>query len=303
MIQETEVKEGLSLETEGQEDKTSTVETEENIEALENEGAKDKETEAAETEDDSSEEESPPSLEDVRKNIDSLDAQMKEDREELSFYQGKVGVIREDMMKGLPVIKDPDGKSIYEMSQEEFDTIVDITYAEASDPKEAAKVVSQAREARKTFQKRMEPYLKEAEGIRDKIIAHREKEWAMAEKELKALYPGVKDFDAELRDAAIKELETQPLLAERLNQGVVAKFKYLLNLLERTGVKEKLNAAERKTEQGNRGKTVASKGKSSSRSATRETTFTAKQINEMSLEEYAKHRDKIYAQTASNKNK
>jgi len=240
-----------------------------------------------------------PSLEQIRENVRKHEDDLKEEREDIQFYESKLETIQKDLTRGLPDIV-ANGKSIYEMTPEEFEGIIDQTY-QAHDKEEAAKRVAEARSSRKKYLDEAKKYAPSAAKFQQEAEKFRAKEWNLAEKELKALYPGIEKFSQQIKDKAIEELNSDKLLVDRVNQGVVAKFRYLVNLVKNEGIEAKLTKAELKTEQGNREKTAAGKGKGSSASEARETAYTPERIKAMTLEEYRAHKDKIYASSKAKK--
>lgn len=254
-------------------------------------GAENKEAAGAEDE--------PPTLEQVRENIRKHEDDLKEEREEIAFYEKRLEKVPQNIVKdlGLDEIV-ANGKSIYEMTPEEFEGVIDQTY-QVHEKEKAAALVAEARRNRKEYFKEAAKYAPAAQKFQTEAEAFRAKEWNLAEKELRALYPGIEKYATDIKDQAVKELNADKVLVERVNQGVVAKFRYLVNLVKSAGIEDKLTKAELKTEQGNREKASAGKGKGSSASESRETAYTPERIKKMSLKEYREHKSKIYAATST----
>lgn len=243
--------------------------------------------------DDNQDEDAAPSLDEIRANVRKHEEELKEEREDIQYYENKLETIQKDLTKGLPDIV-ANGKSIYEMTPDEFEGVIDQTY-QVHAKEEAAQRVAEARAARKKYMEEAKKYAPSAAKFQQEAEKFRAKEWNLAEKELKALYPGIEKYSQQIKEKAMEELNADRLLVDRVNQGVVAKFRYLVNLVKSEGIEAKLNKAELKTEQGNREKASAGKGKGSSASEARETAYTPERIRKMSLEEYRQHKDKIYA--------
>lgn len=248
---------------------------------------------AEETTDEQTDGDEAPSLDEIRANVRKHEEELKEEREDIQFYESKLEAIQKDLTKGLPDIV-ANGKSIYEMTPDEFEGVIDQTY-QAHEKDKAAQLVSEARSARKKYLEEAKKYAPAAAKFQQDAEKFRAKEWNLAEKELKALYPGIEKYTQQIKERAMEELNADRLLVERVNQGVVAKFRYLVNLVKNEGIEAKLNKAELKTEQGNQEKASAGKGKGSSAAEARETAYTPERIRKMSLEEYRQHKDKIYA--------
>lgn len=286
-----EIKDEIKPETDDQNPESESEEDESESEVGESESA---ESDSEQSEDSEEEVSEAPTLEQIRENIKQHDDQMRDDREEFEFYETKLETIRKDIIGSLPDYT-ANGKSIYDMDQDEFDNVIDRTYAE-NDRDAAQQMVGMAREARKQYFEKIKPYAADASKLQERAEASRAREWELAAKEIKALHPGIEKYEQELNAMALKELEASPLLVKRVNMGVAAKFKYLANLVKQAGIEEKLTAAETKKEQGNREKALASKGKRSSRSDTRETVFTSDQIKKMTPEEWRKNKDSVMRQ-------
>lgn len=258
-----------------------------------------KPAETEETKEEKSDEDEAPSLDEIRENVRKHEEELKEEREDIQFYESKLETLQKDLTKGLPDIV-ANGKSIYEMTPEEFEGIIDQTY-QVHEKEAAAKLVSEARGARKKYMEEAKKYAPSAAKFQQDAEKFRAKEWTLAEKELKALYPGIDQYAQEIKDKAIEQLNADKLLVDRVNQGVVAKFRYLVKLVQEEGIEAKLTKSELKREQGNREKASAGKGKGSSASEARETAYTPERIKAMTLEEYRAHKDKIYATSKAKK--
>lgn len=287
--------------TEAKEDTKDLLEPSKEAEEQDNQATEVKETEKKPNPPEAKEpaKEDPPgeeeavTLERVRENVRAHDEALKEDREDLAFAETQLQNIHEDILKGLPDIV-ANGKSIYEMTAKEFENVIVQTF-EVHDRDKAREMVSEARAARDKYLDEAKKYAPVTQKFQADAEAHRNKEWLAAEKELKALYPGIEKYGNQIREHAVKELQENKVLAARVNQGVVAKFRYLMGVAKELGIEAELTKAELKAEQGNREKTAAGKGKSSSASEARETAYTAERIRKMTLEEYRAEKDKIKA--------
>lgn len=289
----------MSEETTNQETKDLLEPSKEAEKQPEAETKAEKPAEPEETKEDKQDEEEAPSLEEIRENVRKHEEALKEEREDIQFYETKLETVQKDLTKGLPDIV-ANGKSIYEMTPDEFEGVIDQTY-QAHEKDEAAKRVAEARSARKKYMEEAKKYAPSAAKFQQEAEKFRAKEWNLAEKELKALYPGIDKYSQQIKEKAIEELNADKLLVDRVNQGVVAKFRYLVNLVKSEGIEAKLNKAELKTEQGNREKASAGKGKGSSASDARETAFTPERIKAMTLEEYRANKHIIYASSKAKK--
>jgi hypothetical protein len=242
-----------------------------------------------------------PTLEQIRANVRQHETDLAEEREEIAFYENKLQNIQKDLVKGLPDIV-ANGKSIYEMTPEEFEDVIDQTY-QVHDREKATAIVAEARQARKKYLEEAKKYAPSAVKFRQDAEKFRAKEWNLAEQELRKLYPGIEKYADQIKNKAVEELNADKVLVERVNQGVVAKFRYLINLVKSEGIEDKLTKAELKTEQGNREKASAGKGKGSSASESRGTAYTPERLRSMrqNLDEYRAQKDKIYAYSGEKK--
>lgn len=268
------------------------------------ESEKDDETddEGDKEEDDSDEEKSEdkPNNRDqkIEKRISSLTAKLKAKDEELAEARERISDLEKNVeeehqyvISKLPAweIK---GRSIYEMSNDEFDDAVDFIYELDIPAEEKRDRVKTAREARREYFKQVQPIALENQQVTKEAETLWQKDWTTVETELLEMYPEIQGDIPRVKEYIQKELQKRPLLVKRLRQNIVQKFKYTLDVLKELGIDKKLEQEEyaKDTAPGLK----AGKGKASP-SKSKTPTFTRAQIGKMSLADYEKNEKAIDA--------
>jgi hypothetical protein len=255
--------------------------------------------EDAESEEDKEEGDKPNQNQKVEKRINSLTAKLKAKDEELAEARDRISELernteeeKQDVLNQLPAIN-YNGKSIYDLTNDEFIEAVETCYSRDDLTKEEkAQFVREAKEARKRYLEKIQPiFAEEMQNIKEAEVVW-QTEWGEVQREFLEMYPTIQEEIGNISEFMQDEFRKRPLLVKRLKKGTVEKFKYTLDVLKRLGIDKKLDKEEyaKDTAPG----MTAGKGKASP-SKSKTPTFTRAQIAKMSVAEFERNEKAIDA--------
>jgi hypothetical protein len=302
---------GNETELEVLEDNQETVETEEEEESSQEESTEESEsTEQEESAGETQEAEEKPDK--TQKRIDKLTAvkksleeavnerqdQLDKAIDRIKFLESELEKDKQSFGRGVTQIYTWNGKQMYELSEEEFDEVVD-TCLSADDPKAARQQLEECRKLRRQGKPLLEQQ-NEVEAEQQKVWMA---EWKFVTDELLKVIPELKDYVGPLsneigpifdkRNTDKKAAFLYQLLTDgKSEKRVQSKLKYVNELMDELGISKKLQLQHYANDRPAPGSTVG-KGKAPVTSKT--PSFTRKQIEAMTLEQFEKYEAQIDA--------
>lgn len=255
--------------------------------------------EEAESDEDKEEGDKPNQNQKVEKRINSLTAKLKAKDEELAEARDRITELeknteeeKQDVLSQLPAIN-YNGKSIYDLTNDEFIEAVETCYSRDDLTKEEkANFVREAKEARKRYLEKIQPIFAEEAQIFQEANKVWQEEWSEVQREFVEMYPDIQKEVGRITEFMQAEFQKRPLLVKRLKKGTVEKFKYTLDVLKKLGIDKQLEKEEYAKDAAP-GMT-AGKGKASP-SKSKTPSFTRAQIAKMSVTEFERNEKAIDA--------